>query len=105
MRSFLAAVAFCVAGFAVSAAPTLPVTPVADAVITSAGMPKKLSEFGFFTDAAGWKPNKGVELYQLNSALFTDYAEKYRYIYIPAGQQAVADGDGLLQFPGWFRAD
>lgn len=96
MRLFLAASALCVAGFAVSAAPT---RPVADAVITSAGMPKKLSEFGFFTDAAGWKPNQGVELYHLNSALFTDYAEKYRYIYIPAGEQAVAHSDGVLQFP------
>ncbi len=96
MRTLIAAIAICVAGFAVSAAPT---APVVDAVITAKGMPKKLSDFGFFTDAAGWKPNKGVELYQLNSALFTDYAEKYRYIYVPAGQRAVADGDGLLQFP------
>ncbi len=99
MRTFLAAAALCLAGFAVSAAPTRPVAPVADAMITSAGMPKKLSDFGFFKDAAAWQPNQGVELYQLNSALFTDYAEKYRYIYIPAGQQAVADGDGVLQFP------
>jgi uncharacterized repeat protein (TIGR03806 family) len=99
MRTFLAAITLCVAGFAVSAAPTKPIAPVSDAVIMAAGMPKKLSEYGFFTDAAGWKPNEGVELYRLNSALFTDYAEKYRYIYIPAGQQAVADGNGRLQFP------
>lgn len=96
MRLFLAAAALCVAGFAVSAAPT---RPVADAVIMADGMPKKLSEYGFFTDAAGWKPNQGVELYELNSALFTDYAEKYRYIYIPAGQQAVGQDEGMLQFP------
>lgn len=96
MRLFVAALALCLAGYAVSAAP---IRPVADAVITSAGMPKTLSEFGFFTDAAGWKPNRGVELYELNSPLFTDYAEKYRYIYVPAGEQAISDGDGLLQFP------
>ncbi|GAA0479512.1 hypothetical protein GCM10009096_22020 [Parasphingorhabdus litoris] len=99
MRTVLAAVALCIAGFAVSAAPTRPIAPVDDAVITAKGMPKKLSDFGFFKDASGWQPNKGVELYRLNSALFTDYAEKYRYIYVPAGQQAVVDDDGLLQFP------
>ncbi|QTD57579.1 SO2930 family diheme c-type cytochrome [Parasphingorhabdus cellanae] len=97
MRTFFAAIALCLIGFAVSAAPS---RPVADAVIISAGMPKKLSDFGFFKDAAGWQPNAGVELYQLNSALFTDYAEKYRYIYVPAGQQAVAENaNGLLKFP------
>lgn len=99
MRTFLAATALCVAGFAVSAAPTAPVALVDDAVITANGMPKKLSDFGFFKDQAGWQPNKGVELYQLNSPLFTDYAEKYRYIYIPAGKKAVAGGDGVVQFP------
>ena len=99
MRTFLAATALCVAGFAVSAAPTAPVAPVDDAVITSAGMPKKLSDFGFFKDAAGWQPNNGVELYLLNSPLFTDYAEKYRYIYIPAGEKAVASDDGVVKFP------
>lgn len=96
MRTMLAAIVVCLVGFAVSAAPT---RPVADAVILADGMPKKLSEYGFFTDASGWKPNQGVELYELNSALFTDYAEKYRYIYIPAGEQAVADSNGVLQFP------
>lgn len=96
MRLFIAAAALCLAGFAVSASPP---QPVVDAVITSAGLPKKLSDFGFFTDAAGWKPNRGVMPYKLNTPLFTDYAEKYRYIYIPAGKQAVTDGDGLLQFP------
>lgn len=99
MRMLLAAVALCLAGFAVSAAPMRTAAPVADAVITSAGMPKKLSEFGFFKDAAGWQPNEGVELYQLNSALFTDYADKYRYIYIPAGQRAVGNDEMMPQFP------
>lgn len=96
MRFFAVALVLCLAGYAASAAPT---QPVADAVIMADGMPRTLSEYGFFKDASGWQPNDGVELYQLNSPLFTDYAEKYRYIYIPAGEQAVSDGDGLLQFP------
>ncbi len=76
--------------------------PVKDAVITGSGLPKKLSDFGFFTDAAGWQPNAGVVPYELNSALFTDYADKYRFIYLPPGTEmsyAADDADGLLQFP------
>ncbi|MEP3224916.1 MAG: SO2930 family diheme c-type cytochrome [Parasphingorhabdus sp.] len=99
MRILLAALALSTVSIAVSAATEPSRSLVRDAVINSKAMPKSLSEFGFFTDAAGRKPNQGVQLYRLNSALFTDYADKYRYIYIPAGQQAIADGEGLLQFP------
>lgn len=112
MRLLIAAIALCIAGFAASASPddNAPddaalddmARPVADAVILADSMPRKLSDFGFFTDAAGWQPNRGVELYHLNSPLFSDYAEKYRYIYIPEGQQAVVDdtaNNGAVQFP------
>ena len=98
MRLLIAAIALCAAGYAVSAAPDHPAGPV-DAVILADAMPRKLADFGFFTDAAGWQPNRGVELYHLNSPLFSDYAEKYRYIYIPEGQQAAADDKGVVQFP------
>ncbi|MEW4468398.1 SO2930 family diheme c-type cytochrome [Parasphingorhabdus sp. JC815] len=99
MRLLIAAIALCAAGFAVSAAPIHRTGQVADAVIMADVMPRKLAEFGFFTDASGWQPNRGVRLYRLNSPLFSDYAEKYRYIYIPEGQQAVADEKGVVQFP------
>ncbi|MEO9470333.1 SO2930 family diheme c-type cytochrome [Parasphingorhabdus sp.] len=75
------------------------VAPVADAVILSEGLPRSLSEFGFFKDEAGWQPNERVVPYQLNSPLFSDYAEKYRFIYIPPGKQAKTNGDGLFDFP------
>ncbi len=86
---------------AVAARATAP-TPVADDVIQGEGLPRSLSDFAFFTDAAGWKPNKGVTLYELNSPLFTDYADKYRYIYVPPGETLAVDPDnpeGMLQFP------
>ncbi|NCN84157.1 MAG: hypothetical protein GW808_09340 [Sphingomonadales bacterium] len=73
--------------------------PVADAVILSGGLPKLLSEYHFFRDSAGWQPNDRVVPYQLNMPLFSDYAEKYRFIYVPEGEQAKANGDGLLEFP------
>ncbi|MEP6012331.1 MAG: hypothetical protein ABJ237_13580, partial [Parasphingorhabdus sp.] len=72
---------------------------VADAVILSDGLPRSLSDYRFFKDGAGWKPNERVEPYALNMPLFTDYAEKYRFVYVPEGQQAKANGDGLLDFP------
>lgn len=72
---------------------------VADAVILSDGLPRVLSDYRFFKDASGWQPNDRVVPYQLNMPLFTDYAEKYRFIYVPEGQQAKAGGDGLLDFP------
>ncbi|WP_373490271.1 SO2930 family diheme c-type cytochrome [Parasphingorhabdus sp.] len=72
---------------------------VADAVILSDDMPGLLSDYQFFRDEAGWQPNDRVISYQLNMPLFTDYAEKYRFIYVPPGQQAKANGDGMLDFP------
>ncbi|MEO9599600.1 SO2930 family diheme c-type cytochrome [Parasphingorhabdus sp.] len=72
---------------------------VADMVIQSDGLPRSLSDYRFFKDASGWQPNDRVVPYELNMPLFTDYADKYRYIYVPEGQQASAKGDGLLDFP------
>lgn len=97
MRLFVAALALCAAGFAVSAAPTA--QRVSDAVITGDGFPRTLSEYGFFKDARGWQPSEGVVPYRLNTPLFTDYADKYRFIYVPPGRQVETDGEGLLRFP------
>jgi uncharacterized repeat protein (TIGR03806 family) len=72
---------------------------VADAVILSDGLPRLLSDYRFFKDATGWQPNERVVPYRLNMPLFSDYADKYRFIYVPEGQQAKAGGDGLLDFP------
>jgi len=44
-------------------------------------------------------PAKGVELYELSSHLFVDYAEKHRMIKLPAGTKMIFKGDGLPDFP------
>ncbi|MCF0051004.1 c-type cytochrome [Dyadobacter sp. LJ53] len=44
-------------------------------------------------------PEKGVEMFDIASPLFTDYAEKQRLIKIPDGQKATIDGNGLPLFP------
>lgn len=72
---------------------------VSDAVITGDGMPRDLAEYGFFRDAAGREPALGVIPYRLNTPLFSDGAEKLRYVYVPQGKTAISAGEGLLQFP------
>lgn len=72
---------------------------VQDNVVLNERLPRSLSDFGFFTDAAGREPARGVELYALNTPLWSDGADKLRYIYLPDGAQLSANGEGLLRFP------
>ncbi|MGE0929269.1 SO2930 family diheme c-type cytochrome [Peijinzhouia sedimentorum] len=60
----------------------------------------RLSQYGFFTgNLADLQPNEGVLPYDLNSPLFSDYAEKARFIWLPNGQKASYVSSGSLQFP------
>ncbi len=61
----------------------------------------KLSDYGFFTavDEDGFAPNAGVLLYEPITTLFTDYAHKARYVWMPDSVQATVDDKGVLQFP------
>lgn len=63
------------------------------------GMPRTLSQYAFFLDGAQQLPNYRVESYQLNTPLFSDGADKLRFVYVPEGRKISANGDGLLQFP------
>lgn len=73
--------------------------PVSDAAITGPSFPAKLSEFGFFIHPDTQTPNLGVVPYALNTPLWSDGAEKLRFIYLPEGTRLAADGEGLLKFP------
>lgn len=62
----------------------------------------KLSDYGFFTGIMrNLTPNEGVLLYKPNSSLFTDYAHKSRYIWMPEGSAAHirSDEEGTMEFP------
>ncbi|MBO9673626.1 MAG: hypothetical protein J7577_09280 [Sphingobacteriaceae bacterium] len=60
----------------------------------------KLSSYQLFKgEMAKLKPNDGVEIFELASTLFTDYAEKQRLIKLPKGKQMVLNGAGLPIFP------
>jgi uncharacterized repeat protein (TIGR03806 family) len=60
-----------------------------------------LSEMGVFTGTmSNLTPASGVQLYELNSTLFTDYASKQRLVRLPNGQKMVYDNSNLLpKFP------
>lgn len=96
MRIILAAL--LLAGSAIAAAPPPPAS-VSDAAITGAGFPARLSDYGFFADPAAQRPALGVTPYRLNTPLWTDGADKQRFVYLPSGTQARAQGDGLLDLP------
>ena len=76
-----------------------PPTRVDDATVTQAAFPATLAEFGFFADAPAQKPAAGVTPYRLNTPLWSDGAEKLRFLYLPPGAQAKAGGEGLLSLP------
>ncbi|MEO1044254.1 MAG: SO2930 family diheme c-type cytochrome [Pseudomonadota bacterium] len=74
--------------------------PVQDAAIVEKGFPKKLSDYGFFADLPKQVPVDSVRPYTLNAALFSDKAEKRRFLYVPEGQPvSFAERDGLLELP------
>tara|TARA_R110002072_G_scaffold65824_2_gene162442 strand:- start:6780 stop:7790 length:1011 start_codon:yes stop_codon:yes gene_type:complete len=75
-----------------------PVMAVSDAAVLD-GMPAMLAEYGFFTDATAQAPAAGVTPYRLNTPLYSDGADKLRFVYVPVGQRLTADGEGLLRFP------
>jgi hypothetical protein len=69
-----------------------------DAAITSTDNPPLLSSFGFFNGGAD-RPASALLPYNLRTPLFTDYAEKQRFLYLPKGEKFTVDPDGRLIFP------
>jgi uncharacterized repeat protein (TIGR03806 family) len=62
--------------------------------------PARLSEYGLFVgNGSTQEPLPGVIPYDLNSALFSDYADKFRFIKLPDGTQAQYRPDDAFEFP------
>ena len=72
---------------------------VSDVAVTGPAYPATLSAYGFFADNPAQRPALGVTPYRLNTPLWSDGAEKLRFVYLPAAQKALADGEGLLRLP------
>lgn len=85
-----------------------------DDAILSGSPPASLAETRLFLDAGATRPNARVTGYRLNSALFSDHADKARFIYVPEGRTIAYRENGVLDFPvgavlvkhfGFLRAD
>ena len=60
----------------------------------------KLSDYGFFKDQLiDLQPNENIVKYDLSTPLFTDYAEKDRFIALPKGTSMQYNSTGILDFP------
>jgi uncharacterized repeat protein (TIGR03806 family) len=61
---------------------------------------QRLSEYGFFTgNMASLTPAERVFPYEVNAPLFSDYAEKARFIYLPAGTSMTFHATEAFGFP------
>lgn len=60
-----------------------------------------LSDYGLFADHTDptADPNGNGVLYDLNTPLFTDYANKYRFVFVPEGAAAAYRSQAAFDFP------
>lgn len=77
----------------------LPAHAVSDDALAADRPPALLSEFGFFRDIASQNPADGVLPFDLATPLFSDYASKFRFVYVPKGKSAAYSEDEAFEFP------
>lgn len=89
-----------VAALAVSLASiaSAPEQRVSDTAIMADALPRTLSEYGFFAGGAE-RPVSALIPYGLTAPLFSDYADKRRFIYLPPGGAMDSDSGGVVRFP------
>ena len=97
-RAALAIIAACAVVIGATAARES-AAGVDDAAITADGYPAALSAYGFFTNLPARTPAARVTPYTLNTPLFSDYAEKQRYLYLPQGSRAGYQPNATLDLP------
>ncbi len=78
---------------------SLGVNAVNQEAILSKKPEKKLSDYEFFNDAVAQIPMENVLPYVLHSALFSDYADKHRFVYVPKGKKAKFIPNQVYDFP------
>ncbi|MCO6478876.1 MAG: hypothetical protein J5I94_19735 [Phaeodactylibacter sp.] len=60
----------------------------------------RLSDYHFFTgEMKALAPNARVLPYEVITPLFSDYAHKARFVWMPEGQQAAVSEEGVIEFP------
>jgi uncharacterized repeat protein (TIGR03806 family) len=73
--------------------------PVSMEALLAEAPPPTLQDYRLFADAAATTPNAGVIPFAVNTPLFSDYAEKQRFVYVPKGQQVRYRAEGAFEFP------
>lgn len=96
LRSLRAGLAGLAALACLGAAPPPPGVAL-DVLLAEAPAPR-LADYRLFKDTSGRQPN-GLTPYSLNTPLFTDYAEKFRFLYLPPGTKAAYRAEGVLDLP------
>lgn len=62
--------------------------------------PRKLSEWKLFEgNGSTQKPARGVIAYDVNVPLFSDHADKHRFVRLPPGSKAAYKAEGPFEFP------
>jgi uncharacterized repeat protein (TIGR03806 family) len=72
---------------------------VDDAALMQRRPAKLISAYNLFTDPKNQIPNTGLHPFSLTQPLFTDYARKYRFVYVPEGTKAAYDDTEVFDFP------
>ena len=89
-------------GAALSALVLTAATPAArvnDARLMAPAPAPTLDAYGLFKDAGGRVASDGLTPYALNTPLFSDYAEKFRWVHLPPGAKAAWRDTGVLELP------
>lgn len=69
------------------------------AVILAERPAPTLAAYRLFLDAEGERPNAGVTPYALATPLFSDYADKARFVFLPPNTRVSYRADGPFEFP------
>ena len=85
------------AALCLGAAPVPP--PVAAEKLLEDTPAPVFADYRLFVDGADRSPNRGVTPYDVNTPLFSDYADKRRYLYLPPGTHIGYRPQGLMAFP------
>lgn len=78
---------------------SVPAVAVDSAAVLADKPPRHLSAYRLFEDGAAQVPAEGVVPYDLVTPLFSDYAEKFRFVHVPDGMQARYRRIGVFDFP------
>ena len=73
--------------------------PVALDVLLADEPAPTLAAYRLFTDPGATTPNARVTPYTLNTPLFSDYADKHRYVFVPPGTTIGYRANGVFEFP------